>query len=456
MQEQLVPLDVISTAMARTRWMSNFLGFVLEGPCDTAALCSAVQEVLVERPVMRSRLVETGGPLLSRMRWRPLEVPPVEVVDLTWLDDVGPDHDHVVDAIYDRSGELDLRVDPPIEIRVVHLRGGRTMLAMMGHHAVADGQAIIGFTGEVLARYHRRITGSEPPWSEAVSIHSRSVHDRADVRTAEPASRLGLARSLRRTFDTYPAGRMLRVTGTPSPEPARISTAFDTCDVETTARLRRRARSLDATMTDLLVAGALRAVVAWNDGGRDSGDVVRVALAVSLAAAIGGSGSNELSSVLVGASLDEIAEPDELVRSLAAQRTAAIGANLHLATYRLATSMERVRSVTPLRHLTRALERSVRTSRLGASLLFSNVGILWPEVVDGRPTGRSVLREAGGMRLCDVVFVSNVGVGGGLLLTAMTFDGTVRVTVAGNAARISSDELRRFASTAQSEVLALA
>lgn len=412
---------------------------VLEGPCDIAALVDAATESLRAEPTFNARIVETKSRLMTTLALRPLESPhPVSVLDLSGLADTGTDYDAVVAEIFDER--LRPRGDHrPMKVTIVELPDDRTMLALEFHHVLADATTLFSFIRTVLAHYHETTTGNRPPWAETETLHSQVTA--AD--TIAPASRRDFLLYAHALTRSYPTDRVNAVHGTPSTPFGQVAARTTLADAATIRALRDRARIDGASLGDVVNAASMAACCEWNAAHEIPVDVLRATVTVAIHARRAGQGGNALSGVAVGARASELDDPGQLLRSLAEQRTAAIAKGID---QRLAMMMTRLQTIGSLRGFgLLPLPNSRRDTGLSTSTFhFSNAGVVWPELVDGRPTGRSAISHVGATEIADVSFrnglpAPRIGV------SVVTIAGQTQLRVTGTTETISQSEIRSFA-----------
>lgn len=391
-----VPLDPTSRYFLDQQHHS-FEMFILEGDCDVGALVDAATRSLEDEPTFNARLVTTTSLLTTTLSLRPEGTPyPVAVVDMTDLTDTGTDYDAVVEKIFDD------RIRPrgdhrPMKITVVELPGNRTMIAFEYQHVLADGTKFFAFVRTVLARYHRAVTGAEPDWAESETLHSQ-----LDVASrVPPASRRDFIAYAREYARTYPVDRTAFLAGTPSTPVRQVSARTLLAEAETVRLLRDRARTEDASLGDLVNAATMIAAREWNAARGRPVDVLRGAVTVAVHRDRAEGTANALSGVPIGALEPDLDDHVALMRSLAAQRKSAIGRGID---QRFATLIERLQTARSIRGV--GLLKHLVGSRFGGpstdTFHFSNPGVIWPEIVDGRLSGRSAITEVGAARIADV------------------------------------------------------
>lgn len=427
--------------------LATLTNLTLAGDADIDALVECFVELQAERPETRSLLVEKARG--SGWSWKAEPEPKAPlVVDLSGTDATSGADSVVIDAVYDRGRRpRDLTCERPFRASIVTLSGDRLVLAFETHHALGDAAYVLGMIADLLARYHRRVEGIPAPWSAVAPSHNVMSASAPRI-----ASRLELVRYLRRIEAEFPGSRTAAVAGERSDQPAQVLGQATIDDREVTGLLRARARAAGATLTDLMTASAMVAVCEWNEERAADAEVQRFGLAVSRRTAEDSRHGNRLSGLLVGCTRDEIADPSRLVVSLARQRRSAHDAGIDL---RLMTMARRLKAVS--RHFPGGRFPLVKADgvRSRLTMTLSNPGIMWPEVVDGRPTGSTAIDHAGGLRL--VGHAALIGVGSALrpALIVATLDGRLMISVVSDQLIHRESEAGELAEAIRANTLAL-
>ncbi|MGW4020935.1 amino acid adenylation domain-containing protein [Streptomyces sp. NPDC005009] len=131
----------------------------LEGPLDTAALVTAVRDVVGRHESLRTLVVENadGTP---EQRVLPLEeaAVPFRTVDVA--------ADAVDAAMYEAACEtFDLETELPLRATVLRVAPQEHVLVFVFHHIAADGASMAPFLRDLLTAYTARRQGSAPDWT---------------------------------------------------------------------------------------------------------------------------------------------------------------------------------------------------------------------------------------------------------------------------------------------------
>jgi hypothetical protein len=168
------------------------------------------------------------------------------------------------------------------------------------------------------------------------------------------------------------------------------------------AALLARARRSEATLNDLLMAVSQRTIAAWNAERDAPSERLRIMLISNLRTRIpvgehAGAGLAPLN--LPGATTHGL-DLDAACRRVRDWRTDQLARGNDVALYRFVNAL-----VTRMRVLPMALRHRILRPIVGAAhctLSLSNVGVVWPKVVNGRPTAESLVTGAGDFEIDDL------------------------------------------------------
>lgn len=438
-------LDIGSTAffLAEAPGHSHSVGtfLLLEGDADVFALAAALDAGIAATPRFRSRVVDRGGPVRHRWAWHADPAgEPTKVVDLGHFDParglLG-----IVDHLYDRGRrERRLRCEHPVRATVATAGRDHTVVLLERHHAAADATTTYLFLRDVLAYYHRTLTGEIPAWVDVPAIHAAVT---GDVRTGAPV--LETIHSLVRQR-RHPRGEITDLAGTGCDDACQLVGRATVDDAATTTDLRQRARRLDASVTDLLVAATMRAVQEWNDRRGAPAGRQRHDLPVAQQSHGRHRRANQLSLISVSCEAADLDDRDALVRSVARQRRDLLERGVDI------TSAQMAETLSPLAWVQPSWRRRFDAEPWRPTSVVTNPGVFWPEVVDGHPTGATALTETGGLSVTDTLTVLNSGAAPALRVT--TFRGRLRLDVANNQEEMTQAEVSAFAELVRDELLA--
>lgn len=375
--------------------------FEFEGPLVDAALRSSVAWAVSSRPRFAARLhqIRVGRQWIPAWHFNGA-APAVESGDLR-LDDVPESlhRDRIEAHLASLVGRTDLSREAPARVQCVRLTHRRWALIVAFHHVLMDAAGLYAFVRDVLSDYHLRVTGSPATWAAAPSIHAAGGSVSAPVSLS--AGRMVL-RMLAENRE-YPIRRCAQIAGTASGVPGRAMIRRDLTDPLLLDAMKVRARRAGGTLTDLFLAGSKVALAEWNRERDTPHDIFHHGLAVNLRNRVDPAHIREQGNPMTGFTVctraDERRDPDTTLRLVIDRRRAKSGQGVDMGMADLTrTFVRRARSLPPAWRY-RLLHGLVD---IPISFFLTNVGVLWPRFHNGRPTGETALREAGGAFLLDV------------------------------------------------------
>lgn len=376
--------------------------FSFRGPCDVAALNMALIQAQVDRPHFHAHLISTDIGFRKVLAWVQREEPVrLEVRDFQHLSAPPADMESWVHQ--QLAGEISrlLRLDREYPVRLILLRlpEDRCCLAIVFHHVVTDGGGVYDFLRDAFRVYHRLVTGRIPPWAEVAGLHAQA----GAMQAIAPLSNGRFFRQVLRESRRFPPWRVAQIASAPDPSPGRNMVRYVFEDLAWQKALRARAKRTGGTVSDLVQAAAKLALQEWNQDRHVPQKVFAHGLAVNQRLRrppeqIAGQG-NPMSGILVPSLPEHRRDPDELLRYVIAERRRRLaeGHDIKFAdfTHRLHV-LGRLLPV-PVRH---RLLRGLLDLKL--SFFLTNLGVVWPRMENGRPTGETEIRQVGDMELVDV------------------------------------------------------
>jgi hypothetical protein len=214
-------------------------------------------------------------------------------------------------------------------------------------------------------------------------------------------------------------------------------------DPKLLAALRGRARREGGTLTDLFVAGSMKALEEWNGARGTVPAAMMHALAVNQRrrAVSEGFQGNPMSMVTVPSREADRRTPDAALAHAVRTRAGKLAAGHDVALIRLAEAIRGPMSYVPPRVRGELTRRFVVRP---LSLFITNPGILWPVVADGRVTGGMAITNVGGAEVTGF----HLSVGGTeanpLAMILTTFRGALHVDCTVGRHRLTESEARGY------------
>jgi NRPS condensation-like uncharacterized protein len=322
--KETVPLNCIDRALLALHSthdpMVIHILLTLDGGVDDARLRSALTGVLARYSAIRST-IHTG--LLKKARHQREEYDRgiLTVWDLESPMDAAGVGNSAISAWYEArlSDWMNRPLDPgeAVPCRVLLLR--RTLseysLVFTFHHSAADGLQGCRFVGDVVRAYNGNGIFGDPP--ESCSAAQRGDDLVAEARGRRPKVEhfyLRIATSMVRRFvigPFTPPTRLYRNKSEPAPA---IGICHGHLNEYELKQIKSRARSVGASVNDVLVAACFRAVEEWNSAHGKSSRRIRVMIPVDLS---GGKrspvGTNQASFLSLSTTKGERLEPEKLL-----------------------------------------------------------------------------------------------------------------------------------------------
>jgi hypothetical protein len=407
--------------------MSYFVEAQFSGVVDREALQIASNQAVAHHPLLRAIVERHWG----RWQWILPEMHPPTIDWQNWW------QSH---SLIPREVKIDLRREGGLRL-IAQAGPERSRLILVGHHAASDGIGTLNFLGDLLATYHRLISGSddglgELDWDVAGLAHRGRI---AWGRRARPApADQPPGAPLRRNVILSEALQFLTLSPLRlAPRSAKCEAAADgpgTGPPYTTAfvdapqvhSLRELAHSSGAHLNDLLVREMVLTILDWQaeqSGTLPHRGAIRITMPVNLRSQEQRRlpAANVLSYGFVHARPAEWTDPPALLGGIAGQTRAILDdgwPEIFLAGLGIA------------QHMPGLLPLILALSRSFATVVFSNLG----DVVRGMtypPPIRDGRLIAGNLTLEQITAVPPVRPGTRLAMAATFYNGTMGLSTLG-------------------------
>lgn len=451
MNDSFTPLDLPSEGLLIWEQpgfpQTDYAAFVLLGHLDPGALNEALRGVLATRPTFTSRLV------WRRIGWsmRPVWIPGPPAEPAFAQRDFRAERTpaDLEEWVHDKMRPVTTRIqdlanEPPIAFELWRVDDERWVVVIVFHHVATDGGGLYDVLRELFAAYHERVTGARPAWADVAGIH-------AQAGTSPPVAPVSTPRMVLRALrmdQDYPGSQVAQPWGSSDRPHGRRMIRYVYEDPGVQSALRKRAARSGGSVTDLCVAASKLAMEEWNRAHGADADVFLHGIAVNQRARrppeeIEGQG-NPMSGFAIPSRAAERRNPEAVLRLVIARRKEGLAQGYDIALSEMGRKLQRVGLALPRALRYRAL-RTVFDRKI--SFFLTNLGVVWPVIRDGRPTGETAIREVGRAVLHDVH--SSVGgtANNPAAMILRTFLGRFYMVFTLGGQRFRDDEARDFAAT---------
>lgn len=451
MSDTFTPLDLPSEGLLIWEQpgfpQTDYAAFVLLGRLDPDAMDMALAGVLATRPTFTSRLVWRRIGWATRPAWIPGPPNHIAFVRRDYRAERAPAD--LEDWVHDKLRPVTTRIqdlanEPPVAFELWHVDEERWVLVVVFHHVATDGGGLYDVLRELFAAYHARVTGARPSWADVAGIHAQA----GTSPPVAPVSTPRMALRMLRMDQDYPGSQVAQPWGSSDRPGGRRMIRYVYDDPALLRELRRRAANSGGSMTDLCLAASKLAMEEWNLAHGADADVFLHGFAINQRARrpaeeIEGQG-NPMSGFAVPSRAVERRNPDAVLRLVIERRRAGMDQGYDIAMRELGRRLQGIGLALP-RSIRYAALRTVFDRRI--SFFLTNLGVVWPVIRNGRPTGETAIREVGRAVLHDVH--SSVGgtANNPAAMILRTFLGRFYMVFTLGGQRFRDDEARGFADT---------
>ena len=423
---------------------TDFMNVQLRGRADTGLFAEALRRALVSYPVASSRLVDRRAGLSRRLYWvRDLPLNELVVRDLRdrchGVSDRGR---AILDFHADRvATRMDLASDYPMRFYLLQVADDVFVFSVVFHHVSLDAAWLYSLIGDVLGRYDEAVGGCGFDRREARGIGSD--HASVETRTVRPLRAFVFDQVKDHFRNPQPSISLIRTAGHFDQKGRWMNHAIID-DKSLLDGMIARARRNEATLSDLFCASISRTISAWDRERGAKPDRIRGFLAVNVRHKI--PAMKNASMALAGLNITTRApadrDLDDVIAQVRTQRTSQLARGFDVAFHKFAEIVGRALRFFPKR-IRDALVRNGLRSRY--TFMLSNVGVLWPVVENGRPTGDSALISAGGLEIEDFYSCPSMTPDVGMVIVVLTHARRLFVSYACDRCRHNEQEARELA-----------
>jgi hypothetical protein len=439
-------LDPLSEMLALSTYANTknilIIASELEGPLDEAAFMQAFQDSGNQFPQIKSCLREVRNGLRYRLVRQPLLDMPLRLKRID-LSDAGPvtGPDSFLEPLKaDLDRDWDLLNEHLCWTFLIRVSQVRHIVGYVVHHAASDAATATDVAQYVFKRYHEIVTGETPEWAKTpISISTaRKRPARLKKRTFRD-----FFRDARLAFEPFVRSAVLPAGSgrTADLEQHQIKRM---CSVDDSERILGLALKSRASLVDVLVSATNIAVDRWNQARNIDPGFVTTSMTVNMKGRFKGfEKSNNSGLIFFESQPHERQDPKTFARSIALSRIGQFRRHMDLRFFHNVSKMTNSFRVIPFKKRRKIVNYFMQKHQysIGVTLL----GVVWPELENGRPTGRSGLTETGNLRIKEIhgigyKLLSNTH----LVLTVYVYRQQLNLVLAASASLFERSEAEQF------------
>ena len=447
LKKDVLPLDLPSEGIFMWEQpgfpQTDYGAFQMRGPCDIEALKEAFAEAQEEKPTFHAHLMERRCGLVYQKYWHvrgePAELTIIDKRDPPKLPDDFEAWVHVQMREEIMRGQ-NLREEYAVKFKLYLLPQKYQILLFMFHHVVTDGGGLYDFLREAFRLYHIKTKNREPDWANAPAIHAQSR-----AQTIDPINSFRFFLRAYRANIEHPMKNVGQLAGTPERENGRSMIRCIIEDPKEQKAFRDRARADGGSLSDLFMAASKLAMQDFNDSQGVSTEILAHGLAVNMRGRLPAHEirdmGNPMSGIVIASDRGERRDPVALLRLIAQRRRQILSEGYDIAMSRMLQSISKATRILPAKYR-HPLMRLLLDWQI--SFFLTNLGVVWPRMENGRPTGETAVKRVGDMELVDVHSSVGPTENNGLALILRTFMGRFYCVFAVGLNKISENDARVF------------
>jgi len=389
-------------ALTSFRNAKNIIMMAVEatGPFDEQAFRSAIKEVSMAFPTITGTLRELreGARLfLFREDHPDLEIP-VTISDVTRPSGPEGSFNAIMHHLRPRlDRQWDLWREPPLEIHVLRFQPEYFLLVFIFHHVAADAAMGLRILSEMMGRYDATVRGRASEWESVPYVLSTS---KKKASKAGKASWTHLARQLVRDLK-YRQKRPAKPHGTGRADDPAEHHVLRILAAEDLQEIKANVAEVGINLVDHLVVCANRALDEWNANKNIFPGMNTSVVTVNMRERFGGEDEKNYSSnIYFRSTPQQRKDIAEFAHSVAEGRKKQLSRNVDLMVRRSLSMGAAFFTLFPFAVRRRVASYFVRSQKFSIAVGF--LGVVWPELIEGRPGEDSFLKHAGQFEIIDM------------------------------------------------------
>jgi len=399
------------------------LGF--EGKIDPMAFSEAFSESIADIPIFNSHLYEKRKGLFYQPYWkynheitnrlnivdcRPMVKTPFEPMEFS------------TDYYRMRTRRrFDLSREFPVDCSLLRVSDDAYIFSILYHHSAMDPNRGFKLLTKMLSGYHGKIKGKPPKWADSVGMAAL----KRGQALIKPMPALEFAKE--QMMDIWITNRSSLVSNVATEGirdykqvKGRHSIRAVIDDPKILKGIFARVKRNNATLNDLVFAVARKTLTTWNEEHGESADRFRFMLITSLKGRAqlvktAGAGLSTLNFVAVNNGHQDL---DTLIQHFSQDRQNQLNKGVDIRFYNLTCNIIKALRVLPM--ATRVKIAGNIGQTVPCTFYISNLGVVWPEIKDGKPTANSAVLGAGDFCINDFHSSASIARTLGLGLTIRT------------------------------------
>jgi hypothetical protein len=375
--------------------------FEIKGTFDESLLRPSVIGALEGFPQLRSCLKDIRKNGRHYLCWYPrpdLEFP-VSISDLKHFEASKSILDAVINHLAPRlDRNWDLFDEPPGEIHLLRVAHDHYIEVAIAHHAAFDAATASEFGRQCLLRYRELMTGVKDDFPGRIT-HGLST------------SRKRIVKVKRRKWDDVIHSARLAIkpmfsrptlpTGTGMPRDKKQYHIKRVLSAEGTAHLNMSVKKRGGTLIDILVASSNLAIERWNTLRNVKTGKVTTAVTMNIRGRyVSLNNSNNVSALFFESNSNDRKDPKKLLRSLSTDRIRQFRKQMDLKHYKNVARMISCASLFPFKIRRKTIHHL--TQKHQCSMAITLLGVIWPEMKNGKPTLDSYPTSIGNTQITEV------------------------------------------------------
>jgi NRPS condensation-like uncharacterized protein len=454
--ENLILMDPISEAHMYFKHPNysetSYVVLTLKGNFDNEVFKQAYKDFMLKYPIFRSILVEKKIGLFYHLYRNPKDkFPEVQEVDLR--NSTLPNREKVLNYFSEMvMHNFDLFREVALHAYICDLGNNYTALVFMSHHILVDGHGVATFLMDFFLIYYEKLFKKKLPLDGVLGLFSSR-------RTSIEPKRSGFS-LLKTLFSSRSLGLVIKLFALnrakhfklkyPKSKERHMKRVVFQKDVQ--EKLRKVAKSKGASLNDLLVALLFKSLDSMFFVKKKDKKLFTISAPVNLFGKLEEDKrrANNITSIVYGSYGSHRKNIDSLLKLVRETTNRQINSKIDIIQYNYLRLLVKFTQLFPYRLRFKLFKNVFQQA---STSMLSNLGILWPELKNGRPTGRSLVSKISkDLELVDLDFnypgIPRLGHG----LASYTYQEKLFIILTFSGAFFSEAEVSKFISALKNEV----
>ncbi len=398
-KEELIPLDPISQSQLFFKHpiLPEVLygAVILRGKLKLDVLNNSYKKVMEKNPHLHDILIKKRVGVFYKIFRKPIQ--PLPIGEINLVNSNLPYRERLLEHFKSSlSKHIDPFREPTFYAYYVKLDENIFAIAYISHHTTLDGIGFVNFYQELFSYYYKEIYKKESEWSKSVGFIS--LRDKKNEGNIKMVPLIKPRFSIKKTIKTitvFLSFRKARKFTINRPLSELSHANLLKIEKNTLKKIKQYGKSLNSTVNDVLLALLFRTLfIIFPEIENKKKTHYTISVPINIKKKISPNKRiiNNMTSLFISIEGSQFRNVEKILKIINTTKKKQIEMGLDIYQYHVLRILLKITQLFPF-NLSRKLFHKL--FQFPFTSLFSNFGILWPEIVDGGVTGKSFLTKIG-------------------------------------------------------------